>query len=108
MLFEACDSEVLAEFNIVNHLNAELFDNLNFAVEHFFRKSVLRNTVAEHTAHFFHHIIDCYIMTFYCKLICSCKTCRTAAYDSNFFACCFCFFRNVFFAVEVKVSGKSL
>ena len=43
---------------MVDELDACLFNDSDFLVQYLLGKSVLRNTVAEHTTHLIHHVVN--------------------------------------------------
>ena len=106
--FKIFNSDILTEFNIIAKANSCFFNNFNFAVEYLFRQTILRNTVSEHTAHFFHHIENSYLVAKLSKIVSRSKTGRTAAYNCNLFACTWRTLWHKAITLKVKVSRKAL
>ena len=101
--------DVLADLCICNHGYAHFFKNSDFLIQNFFRKTVFRNTIAEHTAKLWHCLVDRHIMTKLTEEICHGKSVRTAADHSNVLSCVRLALRNKrIFTELVSICCKSL
>ena len=58
VIFNLVKRNILADFNVIFHLNAQFLNRAYLGVKNLFRQSVLRNTVSEHTAHLRHCVIN--------------------------------------------------
>ena len=52
------------------------------------RKAELRNSVFKHSARTMKSLEDSHLVSCLCKVVCACKTCRTAADDCHLLAAC--------------------
>ena len=65
------------------HLNTCLKDCLNVFIQTIFRKSVVRDTVAEHSAEFWKHLEYGCLMSHQLQVVSSAESTRSTAYDSD-------------------------
>ena len=68
---------ILADLCVCNHGYAHFFENCDFFIQCFLRKTIFRNTIAEHTTKFWHCFIDGNIMSQLTKEICHGDTVRS-------------------------------
>ena len=85
---------VITDFYIIFHLDAKLLNRAYLSVKNLFRKSVLRNSVSEHTAHLRHCIVNRDLVTLDGKEVCRRQSCGTSADYADCFSACFLHFRN--------------
>ena len=100
---------VLADLGVGDHGHAHFLKDSDLLVENFFWQTVLRNTIAEHTAKLWHCLINSHVVAKLTKEISHGDTVRSAADHGHVLACIRLALRNEgIFAELVCISGKSL
>ena len=68
---------ILADLCVCNHGYAHFFENCDFFIQCFLRKTIFRNTIAEHTTKFWHCLINGNVMSKLTKEVCHGDTVRS-------------------------------
>ena len=76
--------DVLANLNAALDLSTHSLDYINFSLNNLLVKTVVRDTVCEHTARTAFLLKYCYGIALCSEIICSRKTCRTCTDNSDF------------------------